>query len=49
MKVYYMENDKAIVVHKGELKSCLEFYINNKAKYKDDKKYLSIGAENGKR
>ena len=46
MKVYYMENDKAIVVYKGEFKSCLEFYINNKVKYKDNKKYISIGAEN---
>lgn len=44
MKVYYIENDKAITIYKGEFKDCLEFYTNNKSKYRDNKKYLSIGA-----
>ena len=43
MKVYYIENDEVVIIFKGEFKDCLEFYMNNKSKYREHKKYITIG------
>lgn len=45
MMVYYVDSDtkKQTPVYIGNYDECFKFYIDNKVKYREDKKYLGLG------